>query len=231
MGKRLAGIPCLECEHRFTDDEVGKVTCPNCHSEYRLRITDRETGEKILEPYVKVGSSSLVSSLRTPGLVKGRTDEATKKEALLFQSLLPTEDECFVCKKPLTFVNKVRGKIKTGRVYVTKNTTDYVKFKDGSSEVFHNQESFALPESVAIKTKTVNVCIDHVGCLVKVLPTEKNLSTDRWAKKTGARRQHYIRQVDERTAHEAKADGKEIRSMGDSHKVISQSKRYFERIG
>lgn len=228
MGRDVR-IPCLECEHKFTNDTpAGKVKCPNCYTEYRLR-RDPISGEERLDPYTPVSSVSLS---KTPDMVRGKTDEATKKETLYLLSLLPRDGECNFCRKPLTFANTVKVKIKTGRVYVDKFSTDFVQYKDGGSEVFHNQERVPLPESVAIKTKNVNVCSDCVSnpSIVRVLPDEVNKTTDRWAKKTGARRQHFSRQVDERTAHEAKADGMHIRTPDRPDRTIMRSGQYFERI-
>ena len=226
MGKK-AGIPCLECDYRFSDDiEAGRNKCPNCYTEYRL-IVDPVSGDKELKPY-KALSSSEVSLGKTPEIVMRKADEATKLEALYLHSMLPKNGECAFCHKELTFANTIRGKMKTGKVFVDKTSTDYVKFKDGHDEVFHNTQSFPLPESVAIKTKTVDCCIDCVGQLVKVLPAEKNTVQDRWSKKTGARRQHYSRNVDEGSSGR---DQFNKRDIPEPDRVISHSERYFKRVG
>lgn len=227
MGRK-SGIPCIECDFRFSDDALpGKNKCPNCHTEYRL-IVDPVSGNKELKLYAAVGSSSLVSLTKTPEIVKRKCDESLKIEALILHSALPKENECHFCRKELTFATTVRGKIKTGKVYVDKNSTDFIQFKDGSSQVFHNVNTVALPESVAIKTKTVNVCVDCIGNLVKVLPAEKNTVQDRWSKKTGARRQHYSRNVDEGSSGRDEFGKRDITP---ADKVISHSERYFKRVG
>lgn len=220
MGK-IAGIPCIECDYRFTDDTpAGRNRCPNCYTEYRL-VIDTSLGIKELVPYTPLSS---VSHSKTPEVVMGKIkDDALKAEAVYLQSFLPKDDECFFCHQELTFLSTIHGLIRNGRVMVEKNSTDVVRNKDGSSEVFHNSNMVPLPENIAVKTKKVVSCPNCIDKLYKVFPPEKNMVEDRWSKKTGARKQHYTRKVEAGSGWEAKADGESFYREPD--KVISRKVR------
>jgi len=215
-------IQCLECEHKFNNDTpAGKVICPNCLTEYRLRVNPTSQ-EQTLTPYVPL-SSSFVSLNKTPNMVIRKSDDAEKAAFVP----LPNDDECWFCRRKLTFMTTVRGKVKAGKLLVEKRSTEVVTFVDGEREVIHGKEMVPLPETIAYKTKTVNSCPDCMGKLVKVIPQEKTTTTDKWAKTTGARRQHFSRSVDASTRHEAR---EEREKEYDPKYVVSTSGPYVLRI-
>lgn len=198
MAKK-AGIPCGECDYRFSDSwKKGRNQCPNCLSEWVF--SPGEFGECVMRPWKPLKSeSTLKDYARSKPVFVGKASP----EAMAALPPFPKKEDidhtyCYFCHNEVGYHNSNLGLIETKQPLIQTRSKSFYNRATGAYTV--------VPEEyiAGMKKLKVTSCAGCVDKLAEVLPQPENLAVDRWSKSTGARAQHYTRNVSEDRRHEAK---------------------------